>query len=246
MIDIFFIALVCIGVVTFVVIVSRLLIGNSFFSIGSEFKKTVKIVVTTVIVTSSFGYYFFIILPRDEALKSQDAKNIQGVPSLNAYETPDNQEVVIVAPESQIPDTESVQPSAAIGNTEQKSEEYQDTNDSWEQEQKDIAKERKKVEEANKKRQEAANKAQLSLDKAAYDAALERLSRDYEYSRDKVNAEIVKNGLTEPYSDCADGTRDEQRCQINNRAYAPYQVELDYLEKTYKANIKALNAAKYW
>jgi len=104
----------------------------------------------------------------------------------------------------------------------------------------------KEAKEAYEKQQKTLYNQQLSRDKASYNEALEELARDYEYARDKVNAQIVKNGLTEPYEDCADGTRDEQRCQINNRAYEEYQIELDYLEKTYKANLKSLSALKYW
>lgn len=249
MVDTIFITLVCGAVLVLLVITNKLFIsGNGFFSMDKILRNTIIAGIT--VMTFSVSYYFLVSLPKNEELKSQlqATKQAQEGDLSKSPESFDNQQTVDVNQGSQEEPLGTLQPSKINDVQTQYQVNAPDSisNSDLEQAEKQRQKDAKKAEEDYKKSQEAAYKAQLSLDKAAYNSALEKLTRDYEYARDKVNAEIIKNGLTEPYPDCADGTRDEQRCQINNRAYAPYQLELDYLEKTYKANVKALNAAKYW
>jgi len=101
--------------------------------------------------------------------------------------------------------------------------------DDWEQEQETLAKER---EEENERLYEA----QLKLDKQSYENAINSLTIDYEYA--------VKKAESFLRADCEDTS--EQSCQIIKRNNAPYEDELEYLEKTYKANLKALSDLKYW
>lgn len=185
------------------------------------------------IVTLSMSYFFVVFLPNRNAMQLKQQELLK---SSNAIK--EEQNVEYIAPTNQIPDTTSVQPILNVSNAKQENQ-LNNNNESSANANKEAGGEYKKI-------QKASYEAQLKIDKEAYNSAIEKLTRDYEYARDKVNAEIIKNGLTEPYPDCSDGTRDEQRCQINNRAYAEYGIELDYLEKTYKANLKAIETTKYW
>jgi len=103
-----------------------------------------------------------------------------------------------------------------------------------------------KAKENNRAGQSEISGAQLAVDEAAYYAAIDKLTRDYNHEVAAINAATVEEGAYKIDHDCADGTMDEQNCQVIQRKYEKYKVELEYLEDTYKANLRTIEATKYW
>jgi hypothetical protein len=93
-----------------------------------------------------------------------------------------------------------------------------------------------------KAKNNATYQAQLQADINAYNSAKEKLTRDYNYAVDMINAKALEEGAYKIDPNCAE----EQRCQIIQRKYAKYEVELNYLAETYEADLKAIEATKYW
>lgn len=108
----------------------------------------------------------------------------------------------------------------------------------------------KKIETSNddyEKQQKKDYEAQLSRDKEAYNDAIEKLKLDYNHAVDALKAkERAEGGYDTGITDCSKASGDEQTCQKINRIHAKYQIEYDYLEATYKANLKSIDKLKYW
>lgn len=204
-----------------------------------------------IIVALSISYFFVIFLPHKEDMRIKEAmrtKELKLSDSLNKDDK--GQAVDYISPTSQIIDTTSEQPildTSDTGQTNQQSENTYNANTNTEQTQNDLAKEKKKVDEEYRKQQASVNEAQLARDKEAYNTALEKLTRDYNHAVDALKSkEASEGGRAISSDDCGGAGVQVQECAIADRIHRKYQIEYDYLEATYKSDIKAVEATKYW
>jgi hypothetical protein len=202
---------------------------------STQLNKAVKISIISgiIVVSLSVAYSLIFYLPQRDQAKIQELKQKQVLSkSMSSFPKNDisNNEDTVTEPS--LPEDISNIPNNPNTNSNEK---------------KVSPVEVKKNNNEYEKIQKANYEAQLKIDKEAYNSAVEKLTRDYNHAVDALKVKEASEGGREvSSSDCGGAGVQIQECAIADRIHNKYKIEYDYLEETYKANLKAVEATKYW